>query len=467
MISFGKKKKLYTLISNARIVFAEPTPRGGLKTVVSLDLDDFLHGAVAAQVGNQLGGYENASLIVPDFWVGVKPFLISSNKRSVVELFVKRKLKAEAPDIPEVEHFFDYIRFRDDQGREGVQVYHLLEALFAQLYRRLVDCGLRPGRVTTPGLLWEGKLGGRITDFAAAGIFLVNVVGAECFFYFFHRGRYLFSRDISFSEHLPAEDRLDALSFEIDQSRFLFAQKAKAEIDRIYLVSSGKSGVEARALAARLGKTTEDLDVESWADAARVPEELNALLHFSDDELSASGRFINLAHRQVRQELEWQPVQNAGLAVGFLLLLLLLGQALYLQWWPAEEWQAQVARQQAEQRQTLRKFNADLELLMQEDRRPRVTDAIARLARALPESIRLEQFTIAVEPAPLLSLDGQVRVASAERLPEVLALLEENLKTHFPGSAPPNPAGIEIDSIEETDASRFGSYRIKLRFNLP
>lgn len=463
MISFGKKKKLYTLISNARIVFAEPAPRGGLKTVVSLELDDFLHGGDVAQ----LGGYENELLIVPDFWVGVKPFLISSNKRSVVELFVKRKLKAEAPDIPEVEHFFDYVRFRDEQGREGVQVYHLLEALFAQLHRRLVDCGLRPGRVTTPGLLWEGKLGGRIADFGAAGIFLVNIVGAECFFYFFHRGRYLFSRDISFSEHLPAEDRLDALSFEIDQSRFLFAQKAKAEIDRIYLVSSGKSGVEARALAARLGKTTEDLDVESWADAARVPEELNALLHFSDHELTASGQFINLAHRQVRQELEWQPAQNAGLAVGFLLLLLLLGQTIFLRWWPAKEWQAQDARQQTEQRQTLRKLNADLDLLMQEARRPRVTDAIARLARALPESIRLEQFTIAAEPAPLLSLDGQVRAAGAERLREVLALLEENLKTHFPGSAPPNPAGIEIGSVEETDAGRFGSYRIKMGFNLP
>lgn len=463
MISFGKKKKLYTLISNARIVFAEPAPRGGLKTVVSLELDDFLQGRDSAQ----LGGYENELLIVPDFWVGVKPFLISSNKRSVIELFVKRKLRAEAPDIPEVEHFFDYVRYRDEQGREGVQVYHLLEVLFAQLHRRLVDCGLRPGRVTTPGLLWEGKLGGRIADFAAAGIFLVNVVGSECFFYFFHRGRYLFSRDISFSEHLPAEDRLDALSFEIDQSRFLFAQKAKAEIDRIYLVSSEKKGVEARALAERLGKATEDLNVESWADAAKAPEELNALLRFSDDELSASGQFINLAHRLVRQELEWQPVQNAGLAVGCCLLLLLLGQTLFLQWWPAKKWQAPNARQQAEQRQTLRKFNADLDLLLQEARRPRITDAVARLARALPESIRLEQFTLAAEPAPLLALEGQVRAAGAERLQEVLALLEENLKTHFPGSAPLKPADMEIGSVEDDDAGRFGAYRVKLRFTLP
>lgn len=467
MTLFGKKKKLHTLVSNARIVFAESAPRGGLRTVASLELDDFLHGGAAAQVCGQLRGYKNELLIVPDFWVGVKPFLISGNKRSVFELFVKRKLKAEAPDIPEVEHFFDYVRFSDEQGREGVQVYHLLEALFAQLHQRLVDFGLRPGRVTTPGLLWEGKLGGRIADFAAAGIFLVNVVGSECFFYFFHRGRYVFSRDISFSENLPTEDRLDALSFEIDQSRFLFAQKAKAEIDRIYLVCSGKNGVEARALAARLGKATEDLDVETWADAATVPEELNALLNFRDNELSASGKFINLAHRLVRKELEWQPVQNAGLAVGCFLLLLLLGQALYLQRWPKKEWQAQSAKQQTEQRQTLRKFNADLDLLMQEAKRPSVSDAIARLAWALPESIRLEHFTIAAEPEPLVELEGQVRAAGAERLQEALAVLEGNLKAHFPGSAPPNPESIEIGSVEETDPSRFGSYRIKLRFNLP
>jgi len=221
-------KKIYTLVSNARIMFVEAGPGGGGRTIVSADVNDFVDGTGVDLLLKQLKGCENVLLVVPDFWIGVKSYLISSGKRSIVELFIKRKLRADEPDIPQVENFFDYVKVRNQQGLEGVHVYHFQEGTFPQIYERLAACGLSPRRVTTPGLLWEGKLTESIPDFAATSIFLVHLAGSECFFYFFHRGRYLFSRDISISEHLPADERIDALSFEIDQSRFLFSQKTKA-----------------------------------------------------------------------------------------------------------------------------------------------------------------------------------------------------------------------------------------------
>jgi len=460
------RRKIYTLVNNARITFAEAGSAGELRTVASADINDFIDGAGVDEITSKLKGDGNELLVVPDFWMGVKSYLISSGKRSVVELFIRRKLRADEPDIPEVEDFFDYVNVRDEQGREGVHVYHLQEALFARLYHRLAGCGLCPKRVSTPGLLWEGKLAGLYPDFADVATFLVHLVGSECFFYFFHRGRYIFSRDISISEHLPIEERIDALSFEIDQSRFLFSQKAKAEIDRICLSSSGQPPLPAGQLAERLGRDFEILG----ADAAPTPlaqaEELYALLHFSTKDLAYSVHQLNLTHRRIRKESEWRPVQMSGLAVGIVLLLILLGQAFFLQWWPATEWQQLDSGKQVEVRQALRNYNANLDLLLQESRRPVFADALARLALALPANMRLTQLTIESQPQAALELRALVAAADAEQFKQTLTLLAEQLKAEFGPAFSLDPRDIEFESSPDEGLTSGGQYNIQFRCNL-
>ena len=53
------------------------------------------------------------------------------------------------------------------------------------------------------------------------------------------------------------DDQLETLTYETNQSLYLFSQKAKAEIDRIYTASFGY--VEAEQLAESLGKQVEEV----------------------------------------------------------------------------------------------------------------------------------------------------------------------------------------------------------------
>jgi len=459
------RNKIYTLVSNARITFAKTSPGGGMRPLSSVDINDFIEGTRLEALLGEVKGSHNELLVVPDFWIGVKFYPISSGKRSVVEPFIKRKLRSDEPDVTEVENFFDYVKVHNDQGQEGAQVYHFQEAFFSRLYQRLADCGLSPRRVTTPGLLWEEKLTGLVPDFSSGATFLAHLVDSECFFYFFHHGRYVFSRDISISENLPVDDRIDALSFEIDQSRFLFSQKTKAEIDRICLASSGQIPISASLLAGRLGRDVSTLPIGVPTDALSKTEELHALQHFSAKELAISSKQLNLSHRLVRQELEWRPVQVSGLTIGIVALLILMAQAFFLQWWPAKEWRQVDSRKQAQMRQSLRTYNSNLDQILQESRRPVFSDVITRLAVALPDNLRLVSFAILSQPQSALELEARVQAANAEQFKKTLSRLSDNIKAEFGPAVSLDTKNIEFES-HLGDGLDGGQYHIKLRCNL-
>jgi len=466
MGSFRQSKKLIILVSNARIVFADRQAHGGLTTIASFELDDFIAGGtVPAQLG-VLKSRGVELLIVPDYWLGIKPLLISSGKRSMIELYALRKLKGEHPDQPEIENFFDYLPYRGNHGPDGVQVYHFQEILFPQLYRRLEAEGLIPSRVTTPGLLWERKIDQIVTGFEKQGLFLVNLVGSECFFYFFHRGRYLFSRDISVSAQLPMEERLDALAFEIDQSRFLFSQKAKAEIDRICLVTSGDHPIQAEHLSRRLGRDVLALPVSSWAGDGRTPEELNSLLSFGAADFIDAGDHVNLAHRLLRREKEWRPVQTVGLALGSLLVVLLLGLALALAWWAPPAPRDGDLREIAQQRQEMRKIAADIDRLLTERKRPSPVHVLSSLGEAIPSEVRIEKLSLQSSPQPLLTLLGVVSAADAGEFRRVLTQVVGQLKIRFVGNDALTPESVAFEPPDQGENEGLKEYRISLTLKL-
>lgn len=466
MSSSWKSKKLIILVSNARIVFAERQANGGLSAVAGFELDDFIADGVGAGRFGELKARGVELLIVPDYWLGIKPLLISSTKRSVVEPYILRKLRADHPDIPDIDNFFDYVPYQGDLGHSGVQAYYFQETLFAQLSHRLEAEGLTSLRITTPGLLWERKLGQVVDSFGRAGVFLINLIGSECFFYFFHRGRYLFSRDISISEQLPFEERLDALSFEIDQSRFLFSQKAKAEIDQIYIVSAGERPIHAKELGGRLGREVQELSFPARERNGGVPDELNALTHLATGDLFPRGEFVNLAHRQLRREQQWRPVQTVGLAVGGLLLALLLGQSLFLLSSVPTGDENQLTRELKEQKQLGTKVGADVDRILVERQRLTLIAALNGLAESLPPRVSVTQASLQTDPQPALELQGEVFARDVDEFRQSLNLLTERLKSHFRGNESLTSRDIEFQTPGASGSGGDGRYQISLRVKL-
>ena len=54
-----------------------------------------------------------------------------------------------------------------------------------------------------------------------------------------------------------------------------------------------------------------------------IVESLSPMGFFNHGDLSPSRKFLSLSHKQQNKELEWKPVQTAGIAIGLILILLL------------------------------------------------------------------------------------------------------------------------------------------------
>ena len=108
-------------------------------------------------------------------------------------------------------------------------------------------------------------------DFHEGGKGLIHPISSECFLYFFSQGHYLFSRNIAIPDPQHGQsDIFSILTYEINQSIYLFSQKAKAEIDQLYLVSSTKGDV--LELSTILGRDVKELN--PLDEGSQVPPRL-------------------------------------------------------------------------------------------------------------------------------------------------------------------------------------------------
>jgi hypothetical protein len=92
---------------------------------------------------------------------------------------------------------------------------------------------LAPRHITAPGFLWAKKLANACKGFEREGTLLIHMGERECMLYFYFRGNFIFSRNVVLSE----QDRMEALSFEINQSLYMFSQMTRNELNRIYLLA--------------------------------------------------------------------------------------------------------------------------------------------------------------------------------------------------------------------------------------
>jgi len=172
-------------------------------------------------------------MVLPDYVTGNSMYPFASGKRSIAEPFIRRKLAESFPASPDISDFFNYSYSKTGADPGSLYAYYLKEPLAFNLYNRLSEAGLRPDRITTPAYIWQDRIGKAPDNESGISFCLIHALTAESHLYFYANGKFLFSRSIMLPETSEGKKgKIDALTFEISQSLYLFSQKVKSEISR-------------------------------------------------------------------------------------------------------------------------------------------------------------------------------------------------------------------------------------------
>jgi len=468
-----QRNTIITIVNNEDLSFVIPDPSGEVRILDSLPLDQFLNDDMESDpVPEELSNRVNSLLIVPDYWFGNVTYKFQSRKKSIIEVFIERKLLAEHPDLPDIKYFFGYIPHQINQGEKGLYVYFLQEPRFFQLYDQFVKFDLNPHCITTPAFVWGQKLREIIPDFHNGGKCLVHMLSKECLLYFFFRGFFLFSRSITFPDtQMESSEKLNTLTYEIDQSFHLFSQKAKAGIDQVYIASSVQS--DARELSDTLGREVKELGGpgENQQKTPVIGGHLGAAEHFSLSDLSPSRKFLSVLHQLQRKALEWKPVQTVGIAVGLILLLFFAAESFFL-WKLSQPNIIPTARAgiiaEADPKHTIQQYNEALDFLVLESARPSPQDTILKVAKSLPGNFLIKEMTVEVEGTPAVHIKGVVKASGPDTLKNSISFLLANLKKHFQGARSLSLQNIDVEFDKSSSVKQeYQKYLVKFGFNLP
>ncbi len=373
---------------------------------VPLDLfleDDYAASSIPAVVR----GRKNRLLVVPDYWIGQTSLALQSQKQSIVAPFVERKLASEHSDLPDIGLFFDYAFSKEPSERGDIYAFFLQDPLSYQLYQKLTTFDLAPMDITIPAYVWGRKLEKLHPELVDSGSGLIQKLSSACYLYFYYKGQFMFSRSIQFSDSAGGDtDALDALTYEINQSFYLFSQKEKAELEHIFIHSSRRE--DAADLAESLGREIHSLELGDGVDASvqAMTEMLGPCGVFAPDDLLPAGNYTTVSQRNHAREREWHPVQMAGVFVGILLFLLLGGEYFFLHKWskqaPGPENAGVMASQSS--REIIQQYNEALDIILQETRRPSSWKTMVDLASCLPVNVRVKEMMLSVAENPNLDL---------------------------------------------------------------
>lgn len=455
--------KTVSLIVNEQFVSASVDAAGAVRTHQVVPVETVLEQGVPAAA---LPAGEHALLLVPDYWLAIKTFPIATAKPSLVIPFIRKKLQLELGDQPGGEDYFDYLHYQDDDGERGVTVFYPQEPQLPRLHQHLAAIGRAPLAITTPGLLWEARLRETRPDFGEGGKLLICLLGSECFFLFFYQGRFLFSRDFSVFKDAPSTDRLEALAYEVQQSRFLFAQKARGEIDQVLLAAVATTAVDPEALAARIGRAVTLLSQTENATVSLDEATLSPLLFFTQRDWGRKARFINLAHRQVRQAREWWPAQSIALACGIAMVVLLGSQALYQGSRSSLEQARQRSARMREQSEQVRALSGNLDEILKRRRVPVASDALVRMAQCLPGNVDFDTFDCDLVQERQLLFEGTVRANGPEAFKQTLLELIGRVRERFPGNDQLSYREIQFSTKRRVPGEPLSEFHITFKVRL-
>ena len=463
---FKKQNKVISIVDKEVLYFVEVYPRGGKKAVASVKLSDLLNDDADADLISFSERYQaNKLLIVPDYWFGNFAYKFQSMKKSLADAFVERKLQAQFPQLPDVKYFFENIFYQREHKERWLYAYFLQDPQFFQLYKTLSRLSLSPHRITSPALIWGSKIQQKISDFKDGGKCFIELQHNLYHLYFYFEGNFLFSRSIPLAD-LPIDspDNLQAITYELNQSLYLFSQRAKAEVNKLYLLSSETSAVD--GLSEALGREIDDLSF--LLDELKGPHTGNAstdpldgfvLFHFL-----LKNQFQLVSHKKLKKELEWRPVQSVGMAVALLLCFLLGLESIFLHKWSHQNQVPAINGAgvfTGKTKQKIRQYNEALDILIQDAARPSPKEVIAKIARSLPHDIRMREIFLKTETDPALDFKGVANAMGPDRLKGSLSVLVANLNQNLH----PRRALVLPDIDIELDKNK-QRYFIKFRLEL-
>jgi len=409
-------------------------------------------------------------LVVPDYWVGSTFYKFQSEKKALIETFVERKLAGDHPDLPSITDFFDYSETAGDSEEKGLFVYYLQEAKSYDIYRRLAELNIRPRKITTPAFLWNNKKQLKGAEFHKGGQCLVHMVNSDCFLYFFNHGRFLFSRSIALPESEDGPDEaLAALNYEINQSIYLFSQKARSDEIKVHLLSAGSSNAE--ALSALMDRDVNDLtSVIRPSMDKKLSRRLSVISAFDQRDLGPHATFLSLTHSQLKKDLEWKPIQVVGILVGLIVLTLLCVESLFLHRLASSR-NVRMTRSekqvQIETGEAIGRYDQALDLMIKEAQRPSLTQTIMKTIKALPDGIQIRELSIDLENSPKLAMKGLVTADNPIEFKNLLSQFLAGLRINFEGSRALRIQNIDFETLENKGDRHLKQYLIQFGFDLP
>ena len=444
----------------------EVDSRGGKNAVESVKLADLLNDAADDNLIPWSTRYRaNNLLIVPDYWFGNFVYKFQSAKKSLADAFVERKLQSQIPLLPDVKYFFDCTFFQREHKERWLYAYFLQDPQFYQLYKTLSRLSLTPQRITSPALIWGSKIRQKIPDFNDGGKCLIELLPNIYHLYFFFEGNFLFSRSIPLADlAIDSSDNLQAITYELNQSLYLFSQRAKAEVNKLYLVSSESSAVG--GLSEALGREINDLSFLFSQPRGTHPS------HASTDLIDSfvlfnfllKYQFLFVSHKKLKKELEWKPIQSVGTAVAILLCILLGLESIFLHKWSYKNQLPAINGEGAFPEKTkriIRQYNEALDILIEDAQRRSPKEVIAKVAESLPSEIRMQEIFLKTETDPALDFKGVAIALGSNRIKGSLSVLIANLNKNLH----PRKALVMSDIDIEFDKEK-QSYFIKFRVGL-
>ncbi|MCU0590229.1 MAG: hypothetical protein MUC57_01990 [Desulfobacterales bacterium] len=401
----------------------------------------------------------NLLLIVPDHWFKHEFFLFKSPRNSLIKPFIERKLKTAYPNLPAAQDFFSFsFRQRAATG-PGVRAFHLYEPVFYDLYAALCNAHLTPRWITTAALLWEERLRLRIPEFPTQAAMLVHLHAQGAFLYFYFQGDFLFSRTVALPE---SAERWDALLFEVNQSIYLFSQKAKSDLNQIYLIGN-EAGFQQR-LSDVLGRPVQLIAGDSPAKA--LPRELAHLEALLDQNgVAAPGDAYSVTHSRVQQEVKWRPIQWVGMVVAAVLLLFFVAEN---QWLDERLQDEIIVRSQMRRQQpiTLADYDVALLELTEDAKRPSAAHTISKIISSLPEDVLINEFKMDSD-AVRLDVSATVYVDTVDRFRSRLKLLIDALNRKFKLDPAMTIEDMVFNLEEMKNPSHQAHYKISWKILLP
>lgn len=471
---FKKKNTTITVVHHDVIHFLKPHVLDCEDSHLSLPFDSFIQGKPEKDdFLNKILDDGPLMVIVPDYWIGNTFYRLRARQRHIIEAFIIRKLQSAYPDLEQVDNFFEYFQTESMNSESGFYVCFAEEPKFYQLNSGLDTLGFKKIFTTTPAYLWQAKLKESVPDFTDRGKTLIHLEPKECFLYFYSQGRFLFSRDISFPQsQWESEERFETLAFELNQSFYLFSQKARTEIDSLYLFSPDEG--DSAILSESLGREITPLKYGA------EPEKEATKNRFEENELGSAWPFIREAHhlvqimglrnRMVLKDNELRPIRRMGMVIGLLLCCLLLSEAFFL--WDKSREQGYFGSQgrgsaNASETQYLHEYEACIDTIIKEKQRVNPEEVIFQMARAMPENGRIVELLVHVNPSPQVTFNGIIKADDVGQFKERLLQFLAKINANIPG-APQigiqdvNFEVLEVQGVKNPDSG----YRVSFGFSL-